>query len=130
MGSSSVYLGDSGIPNAGRGVFAAREIKQGEVIEICPVVTMSRDSVQHLDKTELENYYFEWGIEGDQAGIALGYGSLYNHSFKPNAVFEINILESVVCVTAISDIPKDVEITFNYNGDPEDQSPLWIKGIN
>lgn len=36
-----------------------------------------------LDGTHLFNYYFYW--EGKAVAIALGYGSLYNHSASPCA---------------------------------------------
>lgn len=125
----NVYLGTSTIHGAGRGVFAARDIKADELIETCPMVVMDKKSVQHLDRTELENYYFEWGEDFEHGAIALGFGSLYNHSFVPNAYFDQDIKAHVIRVVALEDIPKGTEITFNYNGDENDKSPLWIEGI-
>jgi len=124
-----VYLGKSTIPNAGRGVFAGKAIEEEELIEECPMIVLGKDAVKHLDKTELANYYFEWGKKFDGAAIALGYGSLYNHSFTPNAYFDQDFKNHVVRVYALKDIAADEEITFNYNGDPEDDTKLWIEGI-
>ena len=125
----NVYLGASKIEGAGRGVFAARDIKEDELIETCQMIVMDRKSVPHLDKTELGNYYFEWGDDYEGGAIALGFGSLYNHSFKPNAYFDQDFSAHVIRVFALTDIKKGNEITFNYNGDSEDQTPLWIEGI-
>ncbi|HZZ98804.1 MAG TPA: SET domain-containing protein [Candidatus Saccharimonadia bacterium] len=126
----NVYLGASKIAGAGRGVFAGRDIKKGELIETCPMVVIDKKFVRHLDKTELQNYYFEWGDDFEHGAIALGFGSLYNHSFAPNAVFKQDFDGKVIRVTALEDIGKGMEITFNYNGEVDDKTPLWIKGIN
>ncbi len=119
-----VYLGQSTILNAGRGVFAGKSFKEDELIEECPMIVMQPGSIQYLDKTELENYYFEWTDEYDRPAIALGYGSLYNHSYTPNAYFDQDFKKNVVRIYAFRDIPVDEEITFNYNGDPEDKTPI------
>lgn len=119
-----VYLGKSAIPGAGRGVFAGKEFKEDELIEECPMIVMGKASIKHLDKTELENYYFEWTDEYDRPAIALGYGSLYNHSYNPNAYFDQDFKHHIVRIYAFRDIAADEEITFNYNGDPEDQTEI------
>ena len=53
------------------------------------------------------------------------FGSVYNHSYQPNARYEpdfdLNIMEFI----AIRDIVAGEEITTNYNYDPEDDSPVW-----
>jgi SET domain-containing protein len=125
-----VHIGASTIAGAGRGVFASCDIKKGELIETCPMVVMDKKSVPHLDETELGNYYFEWGKDFKHAAIALGFGSLYNHSYTPNAYFDQDFSAHVIRVVALSDIAKGTEITFNYNGDEDDKTPLWIPGIH
>lgn len=113
-------------PGKGRGVFAQRHIKRGEVIETCPVIVLPAEEIESLELTELYNYYFAWGPDSKDAAIALGYGSLYNHSYAPNARyckdFENNLLKYV----CIRDIQEDEEITINYNCDPEDTTPVWF----
>lgn len=115
----------SNIPAAGRGVFAKRSYQKGELIEECPVILLSKRSIPHIDKTELANYYFEWGMDYKKGAIALGLGSLYNHSFESNAEFNQDFKREVVRITAITTIPQNTEITVNYNGDPTDHTPLW-----
>jgi len=130
--SSKIYATESQIEDAGRGVFAAVDIKEGDVIEICPVVMVPENQVPLLRQTELYNYYFMWGTneEHHAAGIALGFGSIYNHSYSPNATYKKLLDKHQIKFEAIKPIEKDEEITVNYNyGDPHDQSQLWIESI-
>ena len=115
---------------AGRGVFASKDIKKGELIEECPVLELIGEA-EKLKKmgSELYSYYFLWPKMPDSV-IALGYGSIYNHSYNPNATYKKNIEEKSIDFIAIQDIKKDEEITVNYNfGNPDDKSELWIKSI-
>lgn len=128
--STKIYLGKSNIPNAGRGVFAAQNIKAGEVIEVCPVIEIPPSEIEFLKKTLLLNYYFVWGKGEEKRAICLGFGSLYNHSYEPNATYMKHLENETIHFNAITDIQKDEEITVNYNyGNPNNKSPLWIKDI-
>ena len=71
----------------GRGVFTSKEISEGDLIEVCPVIVISKAELPILHKTILHDYYFLWGEEMTDCAIALGYGSLYNHAVHPNANF-------------------------------------------
>lgn len=126
---NDLYISHSSIRRAGRGVFAGKEYKKGELIEECPVILLSKRSIPYIDKTELANYYFEWGMDYKKGAIALGLGSLYNHSFESNAEFNQDFKQEVVRITAITSIPKNTEITVNYNGDHTDKSPLWKNAL-
>ena len=77
-----------------------------------------------MEKTSLANYYYNWGDKG--AAIALGYGSLYNHSYCPNAMYVKHYGELLIDYLALHDIPTGAEITINYNGHPSSQQPLWF----
>ncbi len=130
--SNKIYLSESHIPHAGRGIFAREDITKGDLIECCPVVLIPEHQVPFIRKTELHNYYFMWGDDEahHKAGICLGFGSLYNHSYTPNATYKKLIDEKLIEFIAIKDISKDEEITVNYNhGNPNDTSPLWIKSV-
>src|SRR5580658_3555941 len=112
----------------GRGVFAARRFRVGEVIEVCPVIALSSDDAARLDDTHLYNYYFGWGAENKGAAIALGFGSLYNHSYDPNANYRKSEADSTISVIAVKPIAPDDEILIKYNfGDTENCGPLWFK---
>ena len=109
MNAAAIRVGESAI--AGRGVFATREFAAGEIVEECNVLLVSADHRDHLDKTELFEYYFDW--EGD-AAVALGLGSLYNHSGEPSARFEKRIAEAMVAIRALRPIIDGEEITVDY----------------
>lgn len=106
------------IRSKGRGVFARRAIASGTVIERVPVVVVPTTDVLSLPyESRLADYVFDWGR--DTVALALGYGSLYNHSYAPNARYDDEGQLTKV-FTAITDIAAGDEVTVNYNGDPHD----------
>ena len=130
--SNKIYLDQSTIEKAGRGIFASVDLTEGDVIEKCPIILISEKEVTDLRKTGLHNYYFMWGEDKQfhKAGICLGFGSLYNHSYTPNATYQKLYEEQMIIFKAIKSINKGEEITVNYNfGNPEDKSKLWIESI-
>lgn len=128
--SKKVYVSRSKIPNAGRGVFANQNIKKGEIIEVCPIIEIPHQDIPILGKTILLNYYFIFGEKNEMLAIALGFGSIYNHSYEPNASYKKKPKYKVIEFIAIKNIKKDEEITVNYNyGNPKDKSTLWMKDV-
>jgi hypothetical protein len=124
--SDKIFIDQSDIDNAGRGVFASTDIGADETIEVTLMLVIdSAFMAWVLRLTPLRNYFFQWGTNRRKAAIALGFGSLYNHSFEPNAVYEKNIEKGVIEFSARQDIQKGEEITINYNGHPEDMRVLW-----
>jgi SET domain-containing protein len=110
------------VAGKGRGVFARRAIREGDVIERVPVLVLPEEVVEGLSGEPAHwQYFFEWG-RGTVA-LALGYGSLYNHSFRPNARYRDESRRTKVFF-ALREILPGEEITVNYNGDPRDQSPV------
>lgn len=119
-----LYIVD--LSNKGRAVFTANEISAGDIIEICPVIVISKAELPIIHRTHLHDYYFLWGEDMEQCAIALGFGSLYNHAVHPNADFILDIEARTIDIVAIADIPPGSEITLNYHGEPGDESPLWF----
>jgi SET domain-containing protein len=118
-----VFVGQS--PLHGRGVFAARSFQPGEMIEDCPVLLVPASTVSEL---HLDGYCFEW--DEDRCAIALGYGSLYNHSWRPNARYDHDHELDVVTYTAVRSIEAGDEITINYTGDPDGRMGLWFNDVS
>jgi SET domain-containing protein len=112
--------------NRGRGVFARIRFEQGEIVEAVPVIVIPREQIPHVVATVIDLYAFKFGEEEEHLAIALGYGSLYNHSFSPNARFVTSWSDQQIRFVALRDIAAGEEITVNYNGDPEDQTPIWF----
>lgn len=124
--SPDVTVGDS--PGRGRGVFARRRFAPGETIEVCPVIALSEADARKLDDTKLNEYYFGWGTDGKQAGIVLGYGSIYNHSFAANAVHHKNAADGTMSVVALREIAAGVEIFIHYEtGKDGDRQAMWFE---
>lgn len=115
------------VPGRGQGVFCTVDLQAGEEIEVCPVIICPPEDRQHIDKTHLYNYYFLWGEEQQHIAIALGYGSVYNHSYEPNARYETYFEDALIRFVAIKDIPADTEITVNYNHDTGSRDKVWFE---
>ena len=123
MQQTSIYFGPSELHRVG--VFAARAIEVGEVIEICPVLLFPKEELEFMDKTVMYDYYFDW-TENEYA-ICLGYGSLYNHSYAPNAEYDMDFDNNTIDFYCIQPIKAGEEILVNYNGFPEDQTTVWFE---
>jgi SET domain-containing protein len=126
--SYKIFVGESKISGAGRGVFAKRDIKKGEVIERAPYIEVPKHDTSKLNKSIFVEYFFYFGKNKDRIALALGFGSIYNHSAKPNAKFEIKVKEMIIEFAALADIKKDQEITLNYYGSAKRKNPLWFEG--
>lgn len=107
-----------------RGVFATCDIKKGQLVHEAPVIAYPNDQQQYIEQTLLADYAFEYGI--NHSAILLGYGMLFNHSYEPNAIYEINFDNHTFDFYAFTDIKAGEEILINYNGDVDDKEPLWF----
>ena len=113
-----VYAAPS--PRHGRGVFAAKAFRRGEVVERCPILRIPARDRRLVQKTVLETYLYE--RDRGAAAIALGLGSLYNHSFDPNAEFELQLATDEIVFRALREIGRGEEVTISYSDDSE----LWF----
>src|SRR5688572_26907975 len=107
-----------------RGVFATRNIQKGELIHEAPVIPYPNEDHDFIEKTILSDYVFEYGA--NHTAILLGYGSLFNHSYQPNATYDINFNNHTFDFYAYTDIKAGDEILINYNGDVDCDDPLWF----
>lgn len=107
-----------------RGVFATRNIAKGELIHEAPVIPYPNEQHEFIEQTILSDYVFEYGI--NHTAVLLGYGSLFNHSYQPNAVYDINFDQHTFDFYAYTDIEAGEEILINYNGEADCDDPLWF----
>ncbi len=112
--------------NRGRGVFTTKNIPSGTVIEVSPVIELTTKERKQIEGTKLYHYIFEWGASRRKAAMALGYISMYNHSFEPNCEYEQDYEARTMTIRTIRNVKKGEELYFSYNGDPNDKSPLWF----
>lgn len=122
---SAIYFATS--ERHGKGVFAARPIGEGEIIEICPVLLFPKKELPLIDQTFLYDYYFDWGDDDAWYALCLGYGSLYNHDYAPNAEYTMDFEAETIDFHALRPIEAGEEITVSYNGDPENKEPVWFE---
>ena len=116
----SLYLKDSRIFK--KGVFSRKKFFAGDIIENCPLIVFTEEQSLVLKNSLLYWYYFVLQPSPFIVTLALGFGSVYNHECPANASFYFDRKKELLIIKAVSDIPAGIEITINYNGDPEDDS--------
>lgn len=112
---TKIYISNS--PIHGLGVFALEKINEGEIIEECPIYDLNIP-FGHSSPVMID-YRFNWpqGSEGwTKQVIAWGYGCIYNHSEKPNALWRSNLENQTFEFYSVRDINPDEEIFVYYGG--------------
>lgn len=111
-------------------MYACASIAAGEIIERAPVLLIPKaqvfgDTEMSRNAARISWYVFAWKAptQREYVALALGYGSLYNHSFTPNARYDC-VAPDVLQITALREIEDGEEVLINYNGDPDDQTPM------
>jgi SET domain-containing protein len=103
------------VPGKGRGVFAGRPFRKGEIIEVCPVIPLTDREANACGDTILDDYFFAWGKDEEDYSILLGYGGLYNNCDNPNATYIKRLKKLEMVFKAVRDIKKGEEILIDYN---------------
>ncbi|HWR00791.1 MAG TPA: SET domain-containing protein [Chlorobaculum sp.] len=96
---------------AGRGAFALKAIKKGEIVEQCPALEVTDRDIGG----ELVNYVF-YGSAENKRLVAMGYGMLFNHSPDPNVAYyrQDSSTGAELVIYALRDIGKGEELFYNY----------------
>ncbi len=117
------------IPGKGLGLFATKDFKIGEIVESCPIILLNSEERKYAEKTILDFYMYPW--RSTRTGsIVLGYGSIINHSFTPNCDWKQNFRAMRMNYKVIQPIKIGEEITVNYNGEPDDKTPIPEEWFN
>ena len=111
----------------GRGVYIAQELNPGDLIEICPLIVIPNSEVEFIHKTILHDYYFLMDQPKGAACIALGYGSIYNHSQSPNAMVVFDYDRQHLEIKCIKKIGSGEEILIDYTDGGKEDAPLWFE---
>ena len=93
-----------------RGVFANKDYKRGDTIEVCPCISDESSKF----KGTMKDYIFRY--DDTYSLVGFGFCSMYNHSDDYNALWKILSKEQIQ-VYATRDIKKGEEIFISY-GDP------------
>jgi len=110
------------VPRMGRGVFAKKAFAVDSVIEECPVILF--DNKEGSGENLTREYSFRWNR--NKVAISLGYGSLYNHSYEPNARVVQDLKGMQMVVECVRPIKKGEQILINYNGEVDCKDELWF----
>jgi uncharacterized protein len=114
------------VPGKGRGVYTAEAFGKGAIIEVSPVIVMTKEERVLLDKTTLHDYIFEWGPKRDHCCMALGYVSVYNHSYTSNCEYEMDYDDDTITIKTVRSIAAGEELTINYNGSWNNSKKVWF----
>lgn len=95
-------------------------------MEIAPVIVLSGEERKLLDQTLLHDYIFEWGEDKSRCCMALGYVPIYNHAYNSNCEYEMDYAQERISIKTMRDIEAGEELFINYNGDWNDERPLWF----
>lgn len=97
----------------GRGVYASRVIPPQTVIEVSPVLLFTRNEYEDYGRhTILDHYTFKW--RDGRMALALGLGSLFNHSGHPNVSYTIDPAHDCIRYTSTRTINPDEELCIFY----------------
>jgi len=110
----------------GLGIFAEKPFRINELIEKAPVILLKASDKELLESTRLYHYYFVVNNQHTPAALGLGLSSLYNHCPEANARYRISIKKEYLEIIACRPINPGEEITLNYNGQPNDPSPVYF----
>lgn len=102
----------------GRGVFATRRFKEGEVVEQCPTVMFDDDEIDG----PVRDYLFSARQPG-KVLLAFGYAMLYNHAAQPNT-FHRAAGRLMMEFVALRDIEPGEEITHDYGPEYWQDRPI------
>ena len=111
---SNLIIKQSKIKGAGRGVYANKNYKQGEIVETCPMIEVDINTTP--DDHILQDYIFDHITDENKRVLVFGYGSMYNHSDDYNVDYD-QTQENTMVYTANRDIQKGEELYISYGDD-------------
>jgi SET domain-containing protein len=115
--SPGITVKKSNIESAGNGVFGEKDFKQGDIIEICPIVV---DDKSNHKNGPINDYFFDGALFdsdsqlGKKVVLPLGYGGMFNHSDDPNCTYMIDNYTNKMIFAAKKDIKSGEEIFIDY----------------
>nr|GAT60352.1 histone-lysine methyltransferase Set7 [Mycena chlorophos] len=107
-------------PDKGRGIFAAHPIPAQTLVETSPVLLFAKDEWEtHGRHTILDHYAFKW--RNGAMALALGLGSLFNHSETPNLSYSTHPDSDEITYTTTRAIAEGEELCIYYGNN------LWFQ---
>lgn len=100
------------IRRKGWGAFCSKKIPKGKIFSVSTLLVLTAREARLMDGSSLEPYWYEFGARG--RAIALGLGSILNHSDQPNCSYHFSKKKRTLSFFALRDIPAHEELTHNY----------------
>lgn len=115
----------------GRGVFADRDFKAGELICYCELLVLNSTDTELFEETDLRYYTFRYNDTQDC--LVLGDGELFNHNDRENVAYELVTIpdairpRTLMKFTTTKPILQDEQMFINYSADiPVDTTQYQI----
>jgi SET domain-containing protein len=96
----------------GWGAFCTRAIRKGTIFNITSLLPLTANEAKLMSGSSLEPYWYAFGARG--RAIALGLGSIMNHSNKPNCSYYFSKARRTLSFYALRSIPANEELTHDY----------------
>ena len=90
------------------------------------MLVIPADQRAAIHTSVLHDYYFVWGADHNQAAIALGFGSLYNHSDTPNVAFLPDYDHLTIDFISLRPLRAGEELLVDYRGEGPQRAELWF----
>lgn len=110
-------------PDKGRGIYASQDLKPGTLIDISPVLLLNdaeyygggkEGEGKGVEGSCLRGYVFTWRGKEKGFALALGMGSLFNHSIVPNVSFELNRSAYTIQYKTFKSVKEGEELCIFY----------------
>lgn len=111
------------VPGKGRGVYAGEVIPSRTLINISPLLLFPErsencgagDSISPCSCPERGVLaHYTYSFDCNTQALALGMGSMFNHSKRNNVGFIMDKTNLLIRYTSVRDVPKDTELLINY----------------
>lgn len=99
------------INKMGYGIFASEFISKDTIIEVSKLLLLTKPSLPK-QVSLLKNYFFNY--DSKTSAIALGYGSIYNHTDDGMQTVDYTVKKNVMVYKTIKDVKKYQQLTINY----------------
>ena len=106
----NIYVAETGT-DLGRGVYTSEDIPSGKTVEVVPVILLPLKSQPF--PAQIRRLVYNWSKT--HVALALGYGSLYNHSDQPNLVFTRGKNDLSFLFKTLRAIAAGEQLTISYD---------------
>ena len=96
----------------GWAAFCAKKIPIYTDFNVTPLLVLTAKQTKLMADSILESYWYDFGPR--QRAIALGLGSIMNHSSNPNCSFHFSATKRTLTFFSLEEIPAHTELTHDY----------------